>query len=299
MPVDRPFIDYGLFAIALPLTDLLAVWAVTAAFCIFVTEACQRWVSPWLKHRAGTLGRDDDEAKILELSVRTTSVLYTGVIYVFSFYDLMYGDAYPNAAYRALGLGYIQPMVAASLMAYMAVDIHYLNLRRKFGMKSGRYWTVLIHHLITFGMQPVSFWTGFWQFYGNYLVVIAESTSLLSNLFVLLPDLGFPRDSDIYKLNTVVFAVVFIVCRVFGLGYVSFRTTQTAITALGCAWACVCACAVVPSRCPLLLVVAFVLPARYFCSDDNLPTTRHHADHRVVDVGTAVITSHSAINLTA
>ena len=220
MPVERNFYDYGWFAIAVPLPDLLCVWAATALLCVLVTEVSKNWISPWLKHRAGTMGRDDDEAKILEMSVRISSVTYTGIIYAISLYDMLYGNDYPTFASRAIGIGYIQPLVAGSLASYMAVDVFYLFERKKHGMDTARFWTVLIHHFVTFIMQPVSFWSGFWMYYGNYLVVIAESTSLLSNLNVLLPDLGYPRDSDLFKLNTIVFAVVFIFCRVVGVTYV-------------------------------------------------------------------------------
>ena len=221
MPVERPFIDYGWFELAVPLPDVLAVFAATALFCIVVTETCIRWVAPWLKHRAGTLGNNDDDAKILELSVRTSSVLYTGVIYVFSVYDhLQHEENYPTRASRLIGFGYIQPLVAASLMSYMVVDTYYLWRRKQHGMDTPRFITVALHHFVTFIMQPVSFWCGFWQYYGNVLVMLAESTSLLSNLNVLLPDLGYPRGSLIFKINTVVFAVTFIIMRTAGLTYV-------------------------------------------------------------------------------
>jgi hypothetical protein len=247
MPVLREFVDYTYFVLALPLPDLLVTWALTAAFCVCTTELCQRWVSPWLKHRAGTLGRDDDESNILELSVRISSVLYTGIIYVMSLYDLVYGEHYSTIASRVLGLGYIQPIVAASLMSYMLVDMYYLMLRRKYGMPAGRFYTVLGHHIITFLMQPVSFWAGFWQHYGNVIVVIAEATSLLSNLNVVLPDLGYPKDSDVFRLNTVVFAATFILCRIFGISCVLLSRARACCM---CVRACVRVVRVVLSPSP-------------------------------------------------
>ena len=105
------------------------------------------------------------------------------------------------------------------MLAYMVVDSYYL-LKRSAFMPPARFYTVMMHHFVTFIMQPVSFFWGYWQYYGNLIVVIAESTSLLSNLNVLLPDLGYPRHTTVFRINTVIFAVVFILCRCGGLTYV-------------------------------------------------------------------------------
>lgn len=191
---------------------------ISGAFCWGHTEICRRYIVPQLRKRGLVRQTENARAKTLEIAVRLTTMVYVSIIYVASIWHLMNASPHSETAYgRVLGLGWIQPMVASSLMAYMAVDSFYLFKRRKAGMKTGKFLTVLVHHIVTFLMQPVSLYYGYYQYYGSLIVLYAESTSLFSNLFVIFPDIGVPKSSLIYKTNTVIFSVLFIVSRVFFL----------------------------------------------------------------------------------
>ena len=117
--VHRQFVDHGVVELALPIQTLLATFLVTSLFCILITEACRQ------KFARGLLVLEDEssvedaqekrkivrknEGKVLELSVRTTSVVYTGVIYYYSAKSLYYETSvyYPTAASRVYGLGFL------------------------------------------------------------------------------------------------------------------------------------------------------------------------------------------------